>query len=122
MAKQRVNSKDNNGGWRGFVDVRIPQGMEWEEVAAECPTGGVLAILQELVGAKLKVSCSYSASNDAFICSLTGTKEGGDNAGYTMTTWSGKLERAICGAWFKHFVVKGGGAWGSASQSSMLEL
>lgn len=120
--KNEQTGKAQNNGWRGFIDVSIPSETHWEEVAEQSPKGGFREILQDLVGAGLKVSLAYSAANDGYMCALTGQAESGDNMGLTMSTWASGLDRALCGAWYKHVVICGGKAWDRSGRQGLMEL
>lgn len=122
MSDKTGGAGDGKKRWRGFVDVRLPAGTEWEQIAEEMPASGLFTAICDLVGAGLKVSLSFSEANDAYVCSLTGTPKSKANSGYTMTTWSARAERAVAAAWYKHYRVCDGGAWGELRQSGFTEI
>jgi len=95
--------------WGGFINVRLDDSEKllfsvWYE---ENPNVSA-QILEELLGAGMKVTLAYDHDNDSWLCSFTGRLVEGDSSRYVTTTRAGSMGEVIALACYKHvYVVKG---------------
>jgi len=92
--------------WGGFINVRLNDDDKlafstwWEEnvnVSAQ--------ILEELLGAGIKVTLAYDSDNDSWLCSLTGRLVAEFNDRYVTTTRAASMAEVIALACWKHVYV-----------------
>lgn len=95
--------------WGGFINVPVDEQQKAEFYAwYEGDHSAWWLIMEELLGAGIKVSLAYDGDNDSWICSLTGALVDGYAERFVTTTRAGSLGEVQALACYKHvFVVKG---------------
>lgn len=100
---------DKDAKWGGFINIRMTDEQKlafssWYEdnlnVASQ--------ILDELLGAGMKVGFSYDAENQCYICTFTGKLLVSSDERYCVTTRAGTLVEVIALAVWKHVYLARG--------------
>jgi hypothetical protein len=110
---------DTDMDWKTeFVSVHIPESAldkadKW--VSNNFPD--LDQHLTMLLNDGYKISWSYHANTDMYICSMTGTKNAVRNRQKTMSTWGHSPLDALGLALYKHIVICDNDDWGEGTTS-----
>ena len=98
-------SKSANSEWKGFITLELTDGQKTEVKALQADADRVFDNVFSLIDDGYKISFSYDAFHDMYICSATGKNPKSPNNGLTLTGRGGKILGAMASLWYKHDVV-----------------
>lgn len=101
--------------WGGFIDVRL-SAADKEHFQQWLPTFD-MNMVDDLLADDLKLSLTFDAETDTYLCSLTTEKHAGPGLRCVLPARAGIWERAIALAVFKHVEMLGAD-WGRYRPSS----
>lgn len=101
---------ENDAPWGGFINIRLDDDQKEEfhlwhqENAAHFP-----AAFEDMLGDGVKVSFSYDAPHQCYVCSVMGALVGSDaGSRYASTSRAGTMPEVIALSVWKHYVLCGG--------------
>lgn len=103
---KRANKPTPQTTWQGFVQVDLDDSHS-DAITAYASENPAFTILLDMVDQGYKVTVSYQAATQGYVAAATGT-DATDNAGFTLTGWSGSAEDALVVLGYKHDVVTKG--------------
>lgn len=101
---------ENDAPWGGFINIRLDEAQKaeffaWHEENKE----HVSSYFEEMLGAGIKASFSYDASNECFILAVTGALMGEiSHSRFCSTSRAGTMSQVIGLTVWKHVVLARG--------------
>jgi hypothetical protein len=96
----------DNAGWGGFINVRLSddQKSDFRKWIEENPDL-YAKLLDDVLGAGMKISASYDAANQCYISTFTGRLVAESDDRYCMTTRASTFWEVLALAVWKHYFV-----------------
>jgi len=101
---------DNDAPWGGFINIRLTEEQHeeffsWEEENREHVAG----YFDEMLGAGIKASFSYDATNECYILAVTGALMGSTpGSRFCSTSRAGNFAQVVALTVWKHVVLSHG--------------
>jgi len=110
QSKRQPYLLENDAQWGGFINIRLSEKQTdefrvWHEGNGQYVPG----YIDEILGAGCKVSLSYDAQNECFVCALTGALvDATPSSRFCSTSRAESLQAVLALTVWKHvYLVKG---------------
>lgn len=107
--QQRTFHLAEGAEWGGFINIKLSEEQKEAFHAWHAGAGNEPAlILDELLGAGMKVTLAYDRENECYICSYTGKLATFSSERFVTTTRAGTMSEVIALAVYKHAYIARG--------------
>jgi len=103
-------ASDDKAEWGGFINIRLSDEQKenfylWADENPQTITASV----DDMLGSGLKITLSYDAENQAYVCAVTGSLLA-DSPGvrFVTTSRNSTMQGVLALTVWKHFVLTGG--------------
>lgn len=103
--KGKGGSETRNAGLPTFVDVKLTEADRENFIHYMGDEIDPIKCLQAFADDGYRVGVSWSGEHQSYTVSVTCRDDESPNNGLCMTSFAGKLDRAVMLAWFKHDVI-----------------
>lgn len=99
----------SDAAWGGFVNIRLDD-QQKEEFADWFERNGsdIPLMLDDILGAGMKVAFAYDRENESYVVTFTGALVSNSNERYCATSRAGTFDKCLGVACFKHGILAQG--------------